>query len=148
MQMGGLRLDARAAAMKVIRPGDADSSELYKRIAGIGPQARMPMGGKPLSAAEIALIRNWIAEGAVWPDGVGAVAAEVKPHWAYVAPRRPAVPGGKSANPIDAFVQARLAKRGCGHRAPRKRPRCCAASAWTSQGCRLRWRRWMHSWRT
>jgi len=112
MQMGGLRLDARAAAMKVIRPGDADSSELYQRVAGIGPQARMPMGGKPLSAAEIALIRNWIAEGAVWPDGVGASVADVKPHWAYVPPRRPAVPGGKSANPIDAFVQARLAKEG------------------------------------
>ncbi len=112
MQMGGLRLDAKAAALKTIRPGDAEASELYRRVAGIGSQARMPMGGKPLSAAEIALIRDWIAAGAVWPDGVGANVAEVKPHWAYVPPKRPALPALKTTNPIDAFVQARLAKEG------------------------------------
>src|SRR5205823_349432 len=37
--------------------------------------------------------------------------AEYPPHWAFVPPKRPAVPKG-SANPIDAFIVARLAKEG------------------------------------
>ncbi|HEX4590501.1 MAG TPA: DUF1549 domain-containing protein, partial [Gemmataceae bacterium] len=38
-----------------------------------------------------------------------------QPHWAFIPPRRPAVPeiaNSKSLNPIDRFVQARLAKEG------------------------------------
>lgn len=112
-QLGSLRLDSKQLAAKVIKPGDAAGSALYQRIAGIGDQARMPMGGKPLSATEIATIKNWINEGADWPEAASAKNAEIKKHWAFVAPVRPAVPALKSKwvrNPIDAFVLARLEK--------------------------------------
>ncbi|MGC4051719.1 MAG: PSD1 and planctomycete cytochrome C domain-containing protein [Paludibaculum sp.] len=112
MQMGGLRLDAKAAALKVIRPGDAAGSELYKRVAGIGDQARMPMGGKPLPDAEIALLKRWIDGGAAWPDGVGAAVRESGTHWAYAPPKQAPVPALGGGNPIDAFVLARLNKEG------------------------------------
>lgn len=112
MQMGGLRLDAKAAALKVIRPGDAAASELYKRVAGIGDQARMPMGGKPLPEAEIALLKRWIDSGAAWPDGVGSAVRDTGSHWAYVAPRKAPLPAFGGGNPIDAFVLARLEKEG------------------------------------
>lgn len=112
MQMGGLRLDAKAAALKVIRPGDAAASELYKRVAGIGDQARMPMGGKPLPEAEIALLKRWIDSGAAWPDGVGSSVRDTGSHWAYVAPRKAPSPALGGGNPIDAFVLARLQKEG------------------------------------
>ncbi|MBS1828281.1 MAG: PSD1 domain-containing protein [Acidobacteria bacterium] len=118
MQMGNLRLDAKASVLngKVVVPGKAVESTLYQRVAGIGEQARMPMGGKPLDAAQIALLKAWIDQGAVWPDGAGSATAEVKKHWAFVAPKRPALPAVQQKawvrNPIDAFVLARLEKEG------------------------------------
>src|SRR5438128_10682 len=69
LQMGGLRLDAKNFALaggqsgKVIQPGNASGSMLYRRIAGTGGQARMPIGAKPLEPAQIELIRSWIEHG-------------------------------------------------------------------------------------
>src|SRR6187402_22371 len=60
-QMGNLRLDSKKATLDgglsgtTIVPGKATQSHLYQRIAGIGDQARMPMGGQPLPAEQIAL---------------------------------------------------------------------------------------------
>ncbi|MBL8176790.1 MAG: PSD1 domain-containing protein [Bryobacterales bacterium] len=118
MQMGNLRLDAKGAVLngKVVVPGKSAESTLFQRVAGIGDQARMPMGAKPLDAAQIALLKNWIDQGAVWPDGAGSASSEVKQHWAFVSPKRPALPAvrnkGWVRNPIDAFVLAKLEKEG------------------------------------
>jgi hypothetical protein len=118
VQMARLRLDGKKAAFaggqsgEVIKPGNATGSVLYQRVAGIGDQPRMPMGGKPLPPEKIALIRDWINQGANWPDNVGAASAELKKHWAFVAPVRPAVPtvrdGHAARNSIDNFILARL----------------------------------------
>jgi len=115
-QAAGLRLDSKKLALsKVIKPGQAAESELYRRVAGIGDQARMPMGGKPLAAEQIARIKLWIEQGAEWPEAA-SIDGEVQKHWAFVAPVRPAVPQVTKAawvkNPIDAFVLARLEKEG------------------------------------
>ena len=120
-QLGQLRLDAKESVFhgglsgKPVVPGDAEASELYRRVAGIGDQARMPMGGE-LPPAEVALIREWIESGAKWPDGAGDKSAEVKKHWAFVAPERPQTPKVKSdewiSNAVDLFVLARLEKEG------------------------------------
>src|SRR2546422_9655103 len=65
-QMAGLRLDAKKLAFeggqsgKAIVAGKATESHLYQRVAGIGDQARMPMGGQPLDPAQIAQIKAWI----------------------------------------------------------------------------------------
>ena len=118
MQMGRLRLDAKNTAFAggqsgaVIRPGNAAASTLYQRVVGGGDQPRMPMGGKPLPAEKIALIRDWINQGARWPDDAGGPVAEVKKHWAFVAPVRPQIPTVSKPdavrNPIDNFILARL----------------------------------------
>lgn len=114
MQMAGLRLDAKKLALKSLHPGKAIESALYHRVAGIGDQPRMPMGGKPLAAPQIALIQAWIDQGAEWPDGIGAEITEAKKHWAYIPPERSPLPEVKntrwSTNPIDRFVLARLEK--------------------------------------
>ncbi len=114
-QMAGLRLDSRKIAMaKDIQPGNAAASELYRRVAGLSEHARMPMGGK-LDPAEIDLIKRWIDGGAVWPDSADA-GVELKRHWAWVPPVRPAVPAVGDAtwpkNPIDNFILAKLEKEG------------------------------------
>ncbi len=113
-QLGGLRLDAKQAAAKVIEPGNAEKSLLFARVMGRGDQARMPMGGKPLTADELNTLKLWLDQGAEWPEGVGTAGAalEKKKHWAFIAPVRPALPAVKQAawvrTPIDAFILARL----------------------------------------
>jgi hypothetical protein len=116
VQMAGLRLDAKGASSRVIVPGNATLSPLYKRITGIGGLARMPMGGQPLATDQIALIRQWIDEGAEWPEAGNGAAVDVKRHWAFVSPARPAVPLVRNfawtRNAIDSFVLARLEREG------------------------------------
>lgn len=121
-QMGQLRLDAKSAAYtgglshKVIVAGDSAASTLYQRVAGIGDQARMPMGGKPMNAAQVALIKRWIDEGAVWPETAGETVAEIKKHWAYVAPVKASLPEVRqkawAARPVDRWVLAKLESEG------------------------------------
>jgi hypothetical protein len=66
---------------RAIVPGKPDESELLRRVAASDEGERMPAKGPPLSAAEIDVLRRWIAGGADWPA-----------HWAYrplVAPPLP-----------------------------------------------------------
>src|SRR5262249_36015314 len=66
VQMSGLRLDSKGAAMaggrfsRVLTPGAASESPLYNRVAGLAGLERMPFGGTPLSPVEIGLIKAWI----------------------------------------------------------------------------------------
>jgi ankyrin repeat protein len=76
-QMSGLRLDRRSSAMpnrvgangSRIIPGDSTSSRLYIRVSGTKGGAQMPPPG-PLRAEQINAIRQWIDQGADWPDDV------------------------------------------------------------------------------
>ena len=120
MQMAGLRLSEKSAALAggqsgaAIIPGKSADSPLYRRVAGLGDQPRMPMGGKPLDAAQIALIRAWIDQGAEWPESSAKEVVPVQKHWAYIPPKRPPLPKVVNArwpkNAIDYFILARLEK--------------------------------------
>ncbi len=81
-QKGKLRLDSKEATFKggkdgvVITPGKADKSEVYRRITlPAGDDDVMPNKGDVLTKAQTDLIRDWINQGAEWPDG--AVLASV-----------------------------------------------------------------------
>lgn len=73
-QKGKLRLDTKETALTARDPqtivaGDAEKSELYRRITlPAGHDDIMPNKGEPLSKADIDLIRDWINQGAHWPD--------------------------------------------------------------------------------
>ncbi len=109
----GLRLDTFEGATAdlggrvAIRPGKAEASEVIARITSTDPDLVMPPpdSGAPLTAAEINRLTQWIAAG-----------AEYQPHWAYVSPKRPAVPDIVNKdwpkNDIDRFVLARLEVEG------------------------------------
>lgn len=128
-QMAGLRLDSRELALKgadsgrVIEPGDPFSSKLVARITSTDEGFRMPPGGTALSSSEIALVRAWIAGGAVWPDQHAGPAQQVPSsgnarasHWAFQPVRRPELPPVRQSdwvrNPIDQFVLAKLEAKG------------------------------------
>lgn len=116
-----LRLDSAAALLqgsisgKVIVPGKSAESLLVQRIidrSGV----RMPLNGRPLPDADVALIRAWIDQGAKVPDSLRTAGFARPKHWAYVKPVRPALPAvkdtGWTRNAIDRFVLARLEKEG------------------------------------
>ena len=73
-QKNGFRLDRRSDAMRggtiaVIGPGNSTGSRLYNRLTGGEYGLQMPPTG-PLSAAEINIIKDWIDQGAEWPDAL------------------------------------------------------------------------------
>lgn len=104
-----LRLDRResAVAAKAIAPGDPAASELINRIESDDEAQQMPPpdAKKPLSDRQRELLRAWIEQG-----------AEFSRHWAFVAPRRSAVPDVQDAawpqNELDRFVLRRLELEG------------------------------------
>ncbi|HEV3444083.1 MAG TPA: PSD1 and planctomycete cytochrome C domain-containing protein [Gemmataceae bacterium] len=109
-----LRLDTKEGAFKELRgggfaivPGKAGESKLIERVTAEEPAERMPpvKSGKHLTTEQIALLRQWIDQGAVWSE-----------HWAFVAPRRPPIPKVADKawprNAIDYFILARLEAAG------------------------------------
>jgi hypothetical protein len=111
---GGLRLDIREEALKegksgevAIAPGDVSKSAVVKRILTSDEDDLMPppKAKMPLTDAQKDILKRWVAEG-----------AEYRPHWAFVAPKRPALPEVKQQdwvrNEIDNFILARLEKEG------------------------------------
>lgn len=104
-----LQLDVRDVAIQrgAIVPGKPDGSKLVDHIFAENPDDRMPPpeSGKVLTSEQKALLKEWIAAGAVY-----------EPHWAYIHPNRPEVPRTKDTawarNPIDAFILRGLEAKG------------------------------------
>lgn len=123
-QLAGVRLDNGADALKggysgpVIVPGKAVDSKLLERITSTKSGFRMPPVGEPLNEREVATLREWINEGANWPEGlrIGAGGARKSTHWAFQPLRLTPPPAVKNEawvrNGIDRFVLARLEEKG------------------------------------
>lgn len=124
---GGLRLDSREAMLKggkrgpAIVPGNPDESLLIKAVAHTHETLRMPKGGDKLKDAEIADLKRWIKDGAVWPADAPAIAKteyRIKPEhqafWSFQPVSNPTPPTvkGKTNNPIDAFLLEKLEANG------------------------------------
>jgi hypothetical protein len=110
---GELRLDTEEGARKSLEK-DGDATKLVSRITSSDPDLIMPPPDtkKPLKASQIKLLTRWIEGGAAWGS-----------HWSFEPLIKPAVPEVTAneratdelaplRNPIDHFVQARLAARG------------------------------------
>ncbi|RDC62762.1 DUF1553 domain-containing protein [Adhaeribacter pallidiroseus] len=104
-ESAGFSLFSRADALRktksgkpAIIPGNADASELLKRLLSHDEEERMPYHAAPLSSPEIVKIKKWVNQGASWAD-----------HWAYIKPRKPNLPAATnwSNHPVDRFIQAR-----------------------------------------
>ena len=112
-QEAGLRLDEGDAATKplesglrAIVAGDVAASEALVRIDATDPDVVMPPPHtkKTLTPAQKELLKRWVAAGAAYER-----------HWSFAPIVRPAVPEAAVAgttNPIDRFLEARLAAEG------------------------------------
>lgn len=74
---GGLQLQSEAMALKggkggtAYVAGDARGSELIRRIMlPVEDEEFMPHQGDPLSKIQLQTLKQWVASGAEWPDGV------------------------------------------------------------------------------
>src|SRR5437016_3930234 len=109
-QKAKLRLDSKEAAMKggkdgvIIVSGDADKSELYRRITlPKGNDDIMPNEGDPLSKEQTDLIRDWITQGADWPET--AVAKQAEPSNPLAGLPADFKPGANEAKAAARFAQ-------------------------------------------
>lgn len=114
-QKNGLRLDARAHALKggedhpqLWVPGKSKDSVLVQFVSGAEPDKLMPPKGARLTTQEIATLSRWIDEGALWPDDGIVIADPLKTHWAF----QPLPQEKKPGQTIDSFVQAKLSQNG------------------------------------
>lgn len=95
-------------------PGKPGQSELVKRITHPDPEIRMPPEGAPLNPEEIAILSQWIDQGAKWGE-----------HWAYQAIEKPTLPpypisagnldkevGSWAQQDLDRFVLEKLVTEG------------------------------------
>jgi hypothetical protein len=111
-------------------PGQAEKSRLYRLVAGLEEPA-MPMRGQALTAAQVAALKRWIDDGAIWDAGAGAAATSAAPaiaafedrpvtdeersYWAFKPPVQaplPAVSHASLEHPIDRFLEQARAARG------------------------------------
>lgn len=95
-------------------PGDPATSELLRRVTAADEAERMPPPdhGRSLTAAEVATLRAWIAQGARWRN-----------HWSFEPPRDAVPPpvagrGSWGHSSIDAFIAARWQAEGLGPSPP------------------------------
>ncbi len=110
----GLRLDRAEFAFvahekfgPAIVRGNPDKSPLVRRIESDDPKERMPPpeGHRTLKPEQVALLRQWVKEGANYEE-----------HWSFIPPKRPTVPATNDRQwirtPIDGFILSRLEKEG------------------------------------
>ncbi len=123
-QKGDLRLDSRDALLSGGKSGpaiverDGRASAILRRAAGLDGKKAMPLSGRRLSDAQLALVRAWIDQGAPWPADheIDRGSIEEPRHWAYQPITSPALPDVQHVervrDPIDRFVEARLEQEG------------------------------------
>ncbi len=124
-QQSGLRLDTAKRALKggesgpAVVPGKPDESFLFLAVSGSDLLTKMPNEGPALTDAQIAVLRQWIEQGAAAPDDESDLAS-ASDHWSFQPPIAYVPPdvdpsiqstddsAARPINGIDSFVLARL----------------------------------------
>jgi hypothetical protein len=121
-QKSDFRLDDRSVALHggesgkpSIVPGKSGESSLFQRITSTNPDDFMPPKGQRLTATQIEALKNWIDQGAKWPDQLARPGGQaVLEHWAFKSPVKASLPPVRDRkwihDPVDNFILARLEK--------------------------------------
>lgn len=127
---GFLRVDDRTGFFRggdsgpAVVPGKPEASLLMQRIEHTDPRRRMPRESPALQPEEIATLKTWIAEGAIWPvetltvlpakNTTGYPQLRAR-HWAFQPIQNPAPPPVENpawpATPVDRFLLAKLERK-------------------------------------
>lgn len=108
---GGLDISSREALLKggkngpAMIAGKSAESLMIQLVMSKDDDERMPSEKPPLKPGEIALLKSWIDQGAVWDAN-----AAVLPPKPSIKPRTPVIPDGPG-NPIDRILTAYFKER-------------------------------------
>jgi hypothetical protein len=114
---GGLSMNTRASLLEggengaVVSAGQTQKSKLLDAIVSADPDVRMPPKGDRLSPAEVATLRTWVEQGAVWTEGFAFKQPAYEPP---LRPRQPVLPEARNGrtHPIDRVLDGWLADKG------------------------------------
>jgi hypothetical protein len=114
---GGLSMNTRASLLEggengvVMVPGQTQKGKLLEAVVSADPDVRMPPKGERLSPAEVATLRAWVEQGAVWTEGFAFKQPAYEPP---LRPRHPVLPEAKAGrtHPIDRVLDGWLAEKG------------------------------------
>jgi len=129
-QKQNFRLDQRAwliaggdSGEPAILPGESGKSHLIRLVTSPDPKQRMPREGDPLTEAQIGKLKTWIDAGAPMPGDDTMKLKRQTDHWSFQPIGDPAPPRtrGRTNNPIDAFLLARLEEKDLDMSAPADR---------------------------
>ncbi len=124
---GGLRVDDRNGLLTggdsgpAVTPGDPEKSLLLTRIRHATGEKRMPRESDPLTVEQIAVLEQWIRDGAAWPQERLPDALHRQPpayadlrarHWAWQPLSTPTIPEVRDASwprgEVDRFILSTL----------------------------------------
>jgi hypothetical protein len=115
-QKNDYRLDIKTTALTGgedhapnIVPGKSAESPLFRFVSGADEKIAMPPKSK-LSSAEVDMLKRWIDEGAVWPDGADVAKVEDRLDWWSFKPLPEKARGQEGG--IDGFIHAKLTEHG------------------------------------
>jgi mono/diheme cytochrome c family protein len=105
---GDWKLDTRDAFLQpgesgpAVVVGDSAKSHFIHLVAGTDPDSVMPQKGTKLSREQVGVLRAWVDQGMKWDPQV--TFAQPAPN--NLQPRRPELPAGKAAQPVDRLADA------------------------------------------
>jgi mono/diheme cytochrome c family protein len=114
---GGLSITSVGAILRggdsgpAVEPGKPDESLLIEMVSGDKPE--MPQKGQALSQEQVTALRQWVQEGAHWPEGIDLRDRRLEDQkwWAVQPLVRPGIPDVSDRSwartPIDAFILSR-----------------------------------------
>ena len=120
---GSFSMNTRATLLEggesgaVLFPGQASKGRLLESIVSEDPDERMPPKGARVSPAEVAILRKWVEQGAVWTEGFAFRQPAYEPP---LRPRKPVLPEAKSGrmHPLDRVLDGWLTAKGAPIPAP------------------------------
>ncbi len=111
---GDWKLDTREAFLQpgesgpAVVVGDSARSYFIHLVAGTDPDSVMPKKGSKLTPEQVGVLRAWVDQGLRWDPQVSF--AQPPPN--NLKPRRPELPGGRSAHPVDRLTEAYFSRHG------------------------------------
>ncbi|MFO0880120.1 MAG: PSD1 and planctomycete cytochrome C domain-containing protein [Gemmataceae bacterium] len=127
---GGLRVDDRNGLLTggtsgpAIIPGQPEKSLLLRRIVQKEANRRMPREAPALNDEQVAILRQWIADGAAWPPvAIPITLGQPRPryeklkkeHWAWQPITAPKLPNVRDtawpSDLLDRFILAKLEEK-------------------------------------
>ena len=127
-RQAGLRPDmADPSSAYVYKADEPEDSEFLSRLTSADPDLQMPPADieKRLTAEELALLRQWVAQGAKYEE-----------HWAFrpIADPQPPETNVPVVSPVDRFIVAAQEKRGVRMQAPASRAQLIRRASFDLRG--------------